>query len=524
MALAVKEAAGDQRFTITNNSGGARSGLEIEFTGTDDFTTLTLITNASGCAEPAIAYGAALTLTWNAACVDPGEAIIVSITGSVAFDSGQWTPGDVDLNPDHVVTAIECSTQDPGHPPHLSTFDADTIVHEPAIIGCVWAPAEEVEADGAPVAGKVRAKADGPDKADCAVPSKIPQCPTATNLTSCCDSGFLTGGKPTSTVPPGDGPYTQPHGTVYFRVCDKVLNTNIDVAAPTLCALPCQEANAAGVWKFDTTLDPDQWKNVVAAPVAPLNFHFHHDACFQSAEPVVGQVWQAHCHDTPGELVRSIAGEGKRECHIVMKRADGLDAYTFVVIGCGACLKTEPGNKCAGTKVKTAGKNAQCLTGLDAKAQKSGLPVDSTKEQKCRDKLSSTFSKAEAKGGCLTTGDTQDIQNKVDALRQDLLDELTVGPGPDGCASAKLKAAGRTASCLLALEAKEASKGTPVDAAKAQKCRDKLSLTFAKTESKGGCNTSGDAQDIEDKVDAYVDDVDEELAELVGSPTGAFLD
>jgi hypothetical protein len=169
-------------------------------------------------------------------------------------------------------------------------------------------------------------------------------------------------------------------------------------------------------------------------------------------------------------------------------------------------------NKCAGAKIKAACKKAQCILGLEAKSCSGGAPVDPAKLAKCISKYTSTFSKLEAKGGCLTTGDVQDIEDKVDAFVADVDTELCTG-GPGGkCAATKIKAAGKKQCCLLGLEAKQASTGDPIDPAKAQKCRDKFAQAFAKADAKGGCDTTGDAQDIEDKVDAFVADADTELS------------
>jgi len=54
------------------------------------------------------------------------------------------------------------------------------------------------------------------------------------------------------------------------------------------------------------------------------------------------------------------------------------------------------------------------------------------------------------------------------------------------------------------------------------KARSKITKGFSKAEDPGGCATNGDADDIEAKVDAFVQDVTDEL--LFGSPSGAFVD
>jgi hypothetical protein len=206
----------------------------------------------------------------------------------------------------------------------------------------------------------------------------------------------------------------------------------------------------------------------------------------------------------------------------MMVRKLGLGAVIAAAFFFAALGTASAQNKCAGSKIKAACKKAQCLLGLEAKACAKNEAVDPAKAQKCRDKYASTFSKLEAKGGCLTTGDAQDIEDKVDAFVTDVDGELSVDCANSGkCQSSKIKAAAKKQCCLLGLEAKEASKGDPVDPAKAQKCRDKFASSYAKSDAKGGCGTTGDAQDIEDKVDAFVADTDGELS---SSPSGAFLD
>jgi len=82
-------------------------------------------------------------------------------------------------------------------------------------------------------------------------------------------------------------------------------------------------------------------------------------------------------------------------------------------------------NKCAGAKIKAAGKKAKCLLDLEAKAAETGIAADPTKVQKCKSKLTSTFTKLEGKGGCATSGDAQAIEDKVDAFVADVAAELT---------------------------------------------------------------------------------------------------
>jgi cysteine-rich repeat protein len=168
-------------------------------------------------------------------------------------------------------------------------------------------------------------------------------------------------------------------------------------------------------------------------------------------------------------------------------------------------------NKCAGEKIKAAGKKADCKAGLEAKQASKGGTIDPAKIARCESRHSFFFARNEAKGNCATTGDAATVEAKVDAFVADLDTELAVGTLPNTCQGEKIKAAGKKAACKLGLEAKQASKGGTIDPAKVAKCESKLSSMFAKNESKGGCNTTGDAAAIEAKVDAFVADAANEL-------------
>ena len=196
-------------------------------------------------------------------------------------------------------------------------------------------------------------------------------------------------------------------------------------------------------------------------------------------------------------------------------------ATSFVVIAL-AFMSAGPAaaqNKCAGSKIKAAGKKAACLLSLESKEASKGVTPDPAKVTKCLNKYSSAFSKAEGKPPCLTTGDAGAIEAKVDAFVDDVDGELSVGTLPNKCQGSKIKAAGKKASCLLGLRSKEAAKNITADPAKVQKCLDKFGTAFTKAEAKPPCNTTGDATTIEGKVDAFVDDVDAELTSVVTTTT-----
>jgi len=173
-------------------------------------------------------------------------------------------------------------------------------------------------------------------------------------------------------------------------------------------------------------------------------------------------------------------------------------------------------SKCQATKLKSAGKKAACLLGLDAKAAKKGTASDPAKVQACKDKLSKTFAKADTGSDCTTSSDAGTIEDEVDSFETDVNGMLSPGapPAASKCQAAKLTSAGKKAVCLLGLDAKAAKSGTASDPTKVQACKDKLSKSFAKADTGSDCTTTADAGTIEDKVDAFETAV---VAALTGS-------
>jgi hypothetical protein len=170
-------------------------------------------------------------------------------------------------------------------------------------------------------------------------------------------------------------------------------------------------------------------------------------------------------------------------------------------------------NKCAGAKIKAACKKASCKASLEAKQAGYGI-LDPARIAKCEATFSKAFAKSEAKGGCATTGDTAAIEAKADAFVADLDAELDVPTGttPNKCEAEKIRAAARKASCECSLEAKQAEKGGTIDGNRRARCYAYFYTGFARSEEKGGCNTTGDAFVINNKVVTFVMDVDAELA------------
>ena len=96
-----------------------------------------------------------------------------------------------------------------------------------------------------------------------------------------------------------------------------------------------------------------------------------------------------------------------------------------------------PSHKCAAAKQKAAGKKGACRLGCTANATLKGLalnaPTITACLGTCDTKFRTAFTKAEAKGGCHTTGDATTIEGKVDAFVMDVVSELPVEGGITMC-------------------------------------------------------------------------------------------
>jgi hypothetical protein len=206
----------------------------------------------------------------------------------------------------------------------------------------------------------------------------------------------------------------------------------------------------------------------------------------------------------------------ENHCHIarhIFLAYDSLRAPSRLRFQC--CFTTQA--KCAAAKIKAARKKAACLLALASKEAEKGQAADPAKIQKCKDALTTAFTKLEAKGNCLTTGDAASIEAGIDGYTADV--DAALNPGAptssNKCQALKIKAASTKTTCLLGLKAKAAATGNvlePLDPNNFAKCVEKFSTAFSKLETKGGCVTSGDAGAIESKIDAFVDGIAEALA------------
>ena len=187
-----------------------------------------------------------------------------------------------------------------------------------------------------------------------------------------------------------------------------------------------------------------------------------------------------------------------------------LAAVVVVVAATSIEAATTPARRCASAKLKSAGTTSAGLLNCHASAAKRGAVPDGACLAKAHAKLTKAYASAEAKGGCVATGDAGAITATIDDAVAAIAAALAGGGSDDGrrCAAAKLKATGKKASSKLACHARAVGKLLAVDAGCLAKAEDKFGAAFAGADARYACATEGDAAAIETgHVDPLVDDV-----------------
>jgi hypothetical protein len=165
-----------------------------------------------------------------------------------------------------------------------------------------------------------------------------------------------------------------------------------------------------------------------------------------------------------------------------------------------------PAQVCAGAKLKATGKAAGARVTCHAKAAQKGIAADPACLAKADTKLTDAFARAEAKGGCATTGDVDDIDGSLDSRVGGIVAALRPVATANRCAAAKLKATGKEAKTELACHAKATGRGLAVDPECLAKAEARLVAAFARAEANPPCLTTGDAADVDGLVDDLADD------------------
>jgi hypothetical protein len=161
----------------------------------------------------------------------------------------------------------------------------------------------------------------------------------------------------------------------------------------------------------------------------------------------------------------------------------------------------DPDLKCQAGKYKAAAVKTLGLTKCSSKAAGDGAATDAGCLATADSKFSKLFAKAEKKVTCAEPGDEATVGAAIDGWHALIEAALDAGSGNDKCRSDKLKVAGKAASGMLKGIAKETIKNDAVKFGKSfQKARSKLQKIFGKADSKGGCITTENGNDIEDDI------------------------
>jgi hypothetical protein len=163
-----------------------------------------------------------------------------------------------------------------------------------------------------------------------------------------------------------------------------------------------------------------------------------------------------------------------------------------------------PAQLCAGAKLKATGKAAGVRLGCHSKAARQGAVVDGGCLAKADAILTSAFAKAEARGGCASTGDVDDVDTILDSAESAFVSALRPAPAANRCAALKLSATGKKMKAKLGCHGKSARQGYAVDFRCIAKAEAHFAAVFASAESRGGCLTTSDAGDVESQVDGIV--------------------
>src|SRR5262245_61904926 len=119
--------------------------------------------------------------------------------------------------------------------------------------------------------------------------------------------------------------------------------------------------------------------------------------------------------------------------------AAGMKTIAVLTVALALATTVHAQDKCGAAKLKAAGKKAYGKASCYAKARARGINVDTTCLQLVELKFAAVFQKYDGTGLCLTTGDTDPIEAKVDAWVQDVFDELRANCGdgaiqdPEAC-------------------------------------------------------------------------------------------
>ena len=170
-------------------------------------------------------------------------------------------------------------------------------------------------------------------------------------------------------------------------------------------------------------------------------------------------------------------------------------------------------SKCSSAKLRATSKKASTRAKCYAKAVAKGQMVDGDCLSTASSKFNAGFTRAESKGDCRApNGDAPAIESKVDAFVDNVRNIVnSSGQGPNRCDSKKIQTAGKKASNKAKCHAKAVAQGASVDSTCLGKAETKFSSSISKAETAAGCTHTGQTNQLESAVNAFIDDAVSEL-------------
>jgi pathogenesis-related protein 1 len=165
---------------------------------------------------------------------------------------------------------------------------------------------------------------------------------------------------------------------------------------------------------------------------------------------------------------------------------------------------------CNQAKLTAAGKNTASTLLCYARAVNAQASLDARCLERADGAFVAAFSKAEQRADCATVGDVATVEATVDACVATLASQLDTSSSPPGsapCVVAKLRATGNMMRAKIKCHVRVSHGGGAPDPACLDGAERSLSVRFAKAELRGGCATTGDAENVANTVDACVTNI-----------------
>ena len=185
--------------------------------------------------------------------------------------------------------------------------------------------------------------------------------------------------------------------------------------------------------------------------------------------------------------------------------------------GCTPQTDSDCSAACTAKRINCVVKKKSCRLKCYQKAAKTGGPVDTTCLAKCSGKFDTCMLNQDLNAACNGSVDSAAIEAKVDDFVADVAATLDAAPPEDAstCRAKKIKCVDKYDVCVLKLLAKASKSQTEIDPAKRAKCEAKFNggvkgiaaACFSRLEASGSCETTGDTFDIQNKDDAFIEDV-----------------